>query len=94
MVNRESPASTERPAGTLTGTTRPGEPGQNREFLDVVALIRSIQKAEGNEVCFQTGRTACGQPNCAWRNYCLGTDWRSPGPDPSIGLLTPGLTSR
>jgi hypothetical protein len=34
-------------------------------------LIRSIQKAEGNEECFDTGRAQlCGQQECLWREDC------------------------
>jgi len=34
-------------------------------------LIRSIQKAEGNDPCFDTGQARqCGQENCLWREDC------------------------
>ena len=34
-------------------------------------LILSIQTAEGNTPCFQTGEAnSCGQNNCLWRNDC------------------------
>ncbi len=34
-------------------------------------LVRSIQKAEGNEECFDSGRaTQCGQNACLWRGDC------------------------
>lgn len=34
-------------------------------------LIRAIQLAEGNEVCFESGKSAdCGQPDCLWRSDC------------------------
>lgn len=34
-------------------------------------LVRSIQQAEGNEPCFDSGKTAqCGQDNCMWREDC------------------------
>jgi len=93
MVNQGYPTSTERPARDLIGTTRPKEHGQESKFLDVVALIRSIQKAERNEVCFRTGRAACGQIDCAWRNYCLKTDWRPKSAYPS-GLVRQSFTPR
>ncbi len=36
-----------------------------------VDLIREIQKAEGNEDCFNSGQAAvCGQDGCAWRDDC------------------------
>ena len=34
-------------------------------------MIRSIQVAEGNSPCFQTGLTSCDQKNCCWRSDCL-----------------------
>ena len=35
-------------------------------------LVRSIQAAEGNTPCFQTGGVeSCGQENCCWRSDCM-----------------------
>jgi hypothetical protein len=35
------------------------------------ALIRTIQAAEGNNPCFQTGAMeSCDQENCCWRSDC------------------------
>lgn len=34
-------------------------------------LVRAIQLAEGNEVCFETGQAdECGQAECLWRTDC------------------------
>jgi hypothetical protein len=34
-------------------------------------LVRTIQLAEGNEQCFDSGRaTLCGQDTCLWREDC------------------------
>lgn len=34
-------------------------------------IIRAIQSDEGNEPCFDTGKSAeCGQLNCLWREDC------------------------
>lgn len=34
-------------------------------------LVRAIQRAEGNEQCFEAGKSAsCGQNGCSWRNIC------------------------
>lgn len=36
-----------------------------------VDLVRSLQQAEGNTACFQTGQAAsCGQEECLWREDC------------------------
>ncbi len=51
----------------------PGEPGAKRDFVDITALIRSIQLAEGNPVCFRRGEENCEQTACSWRTYCLET---------------------
>jgi hypothetical protein len=34
-------------------------------------LVRSIQVAEGNSPCFQTGLSSCDQVNCCWRSDCM-----------------------
>lgn len=34
-------------------------------------LIRTMQRAEGNEACFASGRAVeCGQTECLWRDDC------------------------
>lgn len=34
-------------------------------------LIRLIQKSEGNDACYMTGKASvCGQINCLWRSDC------------------------
>jgi len=36
-----------------------------------VELVRTIQKAEENTPCFQTGAAnSCGQANCLWLSDC------------------------
>ena len=36
-----------------------------------VELIRAIQEAEGNPVCFATAQAnECGQEGCLWRQDC------------------------
>jgi hypothetical protein len=45
-----------------------------RNYLDIITLIRSIQRSEGNPDCFLKGNAACDQLNCAWRPYCLGKE--------------------
>ncbi len=35
-------------------------------------LVRAIQSAENNEVCFETGTAdICGQDACLWREVCV-----------------------
>jgi len=46
-------------------------PIPRKDFLDTTALIRSIQRAEGNPDCFRRAQVGCDQFNCIWRKYCL-----------------------
>lgn len=39
--------------------------------VDIVKLIRSIQRAEGNIDCYRQGETHCDRMDCAWRDHCL-----------------------
>ena len=41
------------------------------KFLDIIALIRSIQRSEGHTDCFRKGLKDCDQLDCAWRHLCL-----------------------
>lgn len=43
-----------------------------KNFLDVTALIRSIQRAEGNIDCFRRGEGYCEKTECPWYVYCIG----------------------
>ena len=49
-----------------------------KDNLDVVNLVRSIQRAEGHTDCFRRNPELCDQPGCAWRPYCL-ENFQSPG---------------
>jgi len=51
----------------------PREPGAIRNFVDITALIRSIQLAEGNRDCFRRAEEYCDQTGCSWYRYCLET---------------------
>jgi hypothetical protein len=44
---------------------------KKNNFLDITALIRSIQRAEGNIDCFRSGQIDCDKVDCAWRQFCL-----------------------
>ena len=46
------------------------EHGDKRNFINT-ALIRSIQRAEGNVDCYRRNQADCDQIECAWRPYCL-----------------------
>lgn len=61
--------------GTLEPTTGSSEYARKataRNHVDIITLIRSIQRAEGNPDCFLKGNADCDQLDCAWRPYCIG----------------------
>ena len=39
--------------------------------VDLVNLIRSIQRAEGNIDCYRRGLWSCNRTDCVWRDHCL-----------------------
>ena len=42
-----------------------------KNFVDITALIRSIQRAEGHNDCFRKGIIDCDEFICKWRYICL-----------------------
>ena len=46
---------------------------RTKNFVDLTALIRSIQRAEGNTDCFRRGAFDiwCDQMECTWRAHCF-----------------------
>ncbi|MDH3344820.1 MAG: hypothetical protein OEM61_01110 [Desulfobacteraceae bacterium] len=48
-----------------------GEDAKKKNYLDMAALIRSIQRAEGNTDCFQKGVIDCDRVDCKWHPLCL-----------------------
>lgn len=52
-------------------STSPKKKGLKKSFLDIAALIRSVQRTENKIDCFQRGYDDCDTYDCAWRKYCL-----------------------
>ncbi|MFH2219005.1 MAG: hypothetical protein ABII68_05020 [Pseudomonadota bacterium] len=50
-----------------------GPDAEKKNFLDVTALIRSVQRAEGQTDCFRKGISDCDKAECTWRSFCLET---------------------
>ena len=48
-----------------------GNSEQNRRYVDITAMIRSLQRTEGLTDCFRRGTADCDQQECAWRQYCM-----------------------
>ena len=40
-------------------------------YVDLINLVRSIQRSEGNIDCYRRGRRECDRLNCYWRDHCL-----------------------
>jgi hypothetical protein len=49
----------------------PEEAGLNKRYVDITAMIRSLQRTEGTTDCFRSGLADCEQRECSWRQYCL-----------------------
>jgi hypothetical protein len=59
-----------RPQQT-TNMSNISKQGVKRDFVDITALVRSVQRSEGNRDCFRRGQFCCDQMDCIWRKYCL-----------------------
>jgi hypothetical protein len=42
-----------------------------KDFLDLTALVRSVQRAEGLPDCFRQPAGGCDRSDCTWRKYCM-----------------------
>ena len=40
--------------------------------VDIIALVRSLQRTAGMTDCFRMGNVDCDFIDCDWRSYCLG----------------------
>lgn len=49
------------------------QPSIPHRYVDITAMIRSLQRTEGLTDCFRRGLSDCDQLDCAWRQYCLST---------------------
>ena len=41
--------------------------------VDIIAMVRSLQRRAGMTDCFRMGNADCDMIDCDWRIYCLGT---------------------
>jgi hypothetical protein len=67
----EKPVSPQKTLKKLGGA---GKQGARKDFVDITALVRSIQRAEGNIDCFRKGLANCDRVDCSWYVYCLQSD--------------------
>ncbi|MBR9984297.1 MAG: hypothetical protein KFF68_00160 [Desulfosarcina sp.] len=40
--------------------------------VDIIAMVRSLQRTAGVTDCFRMGNADCDTIDCDWRTYCLG----------------------
>jgi hypothetical protein len=74
VTAKEIPEAPERHSTRRIGMrdqTVPQKGAKMRDYCDITALIRSIQRAEGNPDCFGRAGVKCNRLDCAWRDYCL-----------------------
>lgn len=41
--------------------------------VDIIAMVRSLQRTAGVADCFKMGNADCDIIDCDWRTYCLST---------------------
>lgn len=68
MGHRIDPQRVERPAHR--GELR-RQISEREDAVDIIRLIRSIQKDQDQTDCFCTGHADCDELTCPWRKYCL-----------------------
>ena len=67
----------------LARNDKGGHTSYNGE-VDIIAMVRSLQRSAGVADCFRKGRIDCDDVHCNWRCYCLGTqlEQRKPSNSP------------
>lgn len=77
MDDHQTPVP-EDPLADRTGSTS-GSPAEvNTESnvhlsgqVDIIAMVRSLQRTAGTTDCFRRGNADCDRIDCDWRIYCL-----------------------
>lgn len=49
-----------------------GDEDRHKGEVDIIAMVRSLQRAAGVADCFRMGNADCDVVDCEWRTYCLG----------------------
>ncbi len=44
---------------------------EKNRHVDIIAMVRSLQRTEGQSDCFRRGISECDELKCTWRQYCL-----------------------
>ena len=67
--NPSNDAGEDKPTDCMQNTESQTTAPHN--YVDITAMIRSLQRTEGFTDCFRRGISDCDQLDCAWRQYCL-----------------------
>ena len=59
------------------------ENGSRAGEVDIIAMVRSLQRSAGAMDCFRIGNADCDMTECEWRTYCLGAPPAHPQSDPA-----------
>lgn len=86
----------EDPFADQTGS-KPGIPSKpnakkspcSKGQVDIIAMVRSLQRTAGTADCFRRGNADCDNIDCDWRTYCL-----SGAPETKKKELPPGKKER
>lgn len=80
MVEKSSSTPLEmQKSNILTASPQNVNLNKKKDFLDIPALVRSIQRAEGETDCFRRHKGYCDRLDCQWRRYCLKDETLSAG---------------
>ncbi|MFZ7110097.1 MAG: hypothetical protein ACOWYE_00305 [Desulfatiglandales bacterium] len=55
----------------MSVASRGEKAASTKDYLDIPALVRSIQRADGEPDCFRRPKKDCRRVDCKWRRYCL-----------------------
>jgi len=44
---------------------------KTQNLVDIISLVRSFQRQEGNPDCFRKTQGDCDRADCYWRQWCL-----------------------
>ncbi len=68
MGHRTDPHRIEQP---VRQRDRRRQMAEREDAVDIIRLIRSIQKGQNQTDCFCSGIVDCNKLHCPWRKYCL-----------------------
>ena len=67
----QAPLPPRSPSEPLARNDKGGRRPFTHGEVDIIALVRSLQRTAGVADCFRKGRADCDDIQCNWRSYCL-----------------------